>query len=88
VALCAASQERLDRLGDEIARLGKGSHNTAQDFPQVVEALIDVVPAEKPFYPDDVRTWARGRGWREEDAHELGVMAETVYYTLEKLGRP
>lgn len=86
MSLGPISQRELDRLGDAIARLGKGSHHTAQDYPKAVQTFIDIIQAGEMPHPDDVRDWALGKGWREEDAYDLAEMADTVYYTMLRLG--
>lgn len=86
MALGMVSQQHLDRFGDLIEGLGKDSHHTAQEYPQAVQTFIDIILAGERPHPDDVRNWALGRDWREEDAYDLAEMADTVYYTMHNLG--
>jgi hypothetical protein len=77
--------ESLAWFSDHIARQGHPSHHTAQSYPQAVELIVDLLRAGETLPPDDVRSFFAGKGWRDEDARDMGEMADTVTCVLSYL---
>jgi len=81
-----AVEEQLTRFADIIYHLGKQSHNTPQEFPKAVSLFIRINKEHGFVHPDDVSHWFKERGWRDEDARDIGILSDVVRETMRQLG--
>jgi len=81
------ARRALDRFADMVAGLGKQSHHTPQEYPKAVRLFMDLAEQGILPHPDEVKHWARDRGWSERNARDLGEMADTVGHVMRELGR-
>ncbi|HEU4797913.1 MAG TPA: hypothetical protein VFT63_03240 [bacterium] len=79
------TEESLEWFSDHVSRLGKQSHHTAQEYPKAVELIVDLLRSGERLYPEDVRSFFAGKGWSEEDARDMGEMADTIDCVLRYL---
>jgi hypothetical protein len=83
--LSTNAEVSLAWFSDHIARSGNQSHHSAQDYPKAVELVVDLLRAGETLKPDDVRSFFAGKGWSDEDARDMGEMADTIDCVLRYL---
>jgi hypothetical protein len=82
-----ASELELSQLTTLIRDMDTSSFHTAHAFPKAVAMFVRLFLAGERPHPEDVEHWARDHGWSEQNARDLGEMADVVYYTLREIGR-
>lgn len=79
-------EARLERFAEMVYRLGKQSHNTPQEFPKAVSLFISIYREHGFVHSDDVKHWFRHRGWSDDNARDIGYLADVVWHTMHDLG--
>jgi hypothetical protein len=82
-----AIELELTQLNALIRDMDTASFHTAHEFPKAVAMFVRLFSTGERPHPDDVNQWARDHGWNEQNARDLGEMADVVYYTLREVGR-
>jgi hypothetical protein len=83
----SAVELELSQLNTMIKDMDTSSFHTAHEFPKAVAMFVRLFLGGERPQPDDLSHWALEHGWSEQNARDLGEMADVVYYTLREVGR-
>jgi hypothetical protein len=83
----SAVELELSQLNTMIKDMDTSSFHSAHEFPKAVAMFVRLFLGGERPHPDDLSHWAREHGWSEQNARDLGEMADVVYYTLREVGR-